>query len=88
MGVAAMSYVEPNAQLANLPSDDANFTNTEYLFQQIGYGLEDNVTFLLSAWELEHIYDYYGNTNNKFTTSGGTSKSPELQLYADCVLSL
>jgi len=88
MGVAAMSYVEPNAQLANLASDDANFTNTEYLFQQVGYGLEDNVTFLLSAWELEHIYDYYGNTNNKFMTSGGTSKSPELQLYADCVLSL
>jgi hypothetical protein len=88
MGTAALSYVEPNAQMGNLASDDADFTNTEYLFEQVGYGLEDNVTLLVSAWELEHVYDLYGNTNNKQTTSGGTSKGPELQLYMDCVLGI
>jgi hypothetical protein len=88
--------VEPNAQLAELASDDANFTNTQYLFEQIGYGLEDNVVLLLSAWEEQNIYQVYGATNNLLTNNGngksaqmrGNSLSPEVQLYADCVLSL
>ncbi len=97
LGKLAVSYVEPNAQLANLASDDANFTNTEYLFEQVGYGLEDNVVFLLSAWELQNVYNLYGPPNNLLTGNGngaaagqlrGNSTSPELQLYADCVLSL
>jgi len=96
LGKFAVSYVEPNAQLANLASDDANFTNTEYLYQQIGYGVEDNLVLLLSAWELQNVYNLYGPPNNKLAANGngtstqlrGNSTSPELQLYADCVLSL
>ena len=88
LGCVALSYVEPNAQLANLASDDANFTNTEYLFEQVGYGMEKNVSLLLSVWEMQRIYyAYYGALNNKLITSGGTSQDPEFQVYADCVMS-
>ena len=89
LGCLAASYVEPNAQMANLASDDANFTNTEYLFEQVGYGLEENVSLLLSVWELQRIYyNYYGALNNSAITSGGTSRDPEFQIYMDCLLTL
>ncbi len=86
----AASYVEPNAQLANLASDDANFTNTQYLFEQVGYGVEKNVSLLLSAWEIQRIYyAYYGAaTNTMITAVGGNTRNPLIQVYADCVLSL
>ena len=90
LGCVALSYVEPNAQLANLASDDANFTNTQYLFEQIGYGLEKNVSLLLSAWEIQRIYyAYYSQaaSQSNITSSGGTSRDPLYQVYADCVLS-
>ncbi|MGH7738513.1 MAG: putative porin [bacterium] len=89
LGCLAASYVEPNAQLANLASDDANFTNTQYLFEQVGYGLQKNVSLRLSIWEIQRIYNAYysGSTNKMITSDAGTSRDTLVQMYADCVFS-
>ncbi len=88
----AACYLEPNAQLANLTSDDGNFTNTQYLFEQVGFGMGERTFLLLSVWELQRIYYAYinGGSPNNFllvSSSGfGTSRSPEFQAFAEFAL--
>ena len=85
-GMVALGYVEPNAQMSNLVNDDANFTNSEYLTEQFSYGLEDNVTFLLTSWQLNHIYYAYLGAPN--LTLGGTSRATEVVAFADVLFNL
>ena len=84
-GTLAFATLDPNAQLAFLTDDDGGFTNRQYAFGALTYGLEDKVQLKVSQWLIGHeYYAYLGNPANN-SSPGGAGRNLEYQVFVDCI---
>jgi hypothetical protein len=84
-GTLAFATLDPNSQLGYLTDDDPGFTNRQYAFGSLTYGLQDKVQLKISQWLVGHeYYAYLGNPANN-SGPGGAGRDLESITYVDCI---
>ncbi|HVM31630.1 MAG TPA: putative porin [bacterium] len=84
-GTLAVASLDPNSQLAYLTDDDPGFTNRQYAFGSLTYGLQDKVQLKISQWLVGHEYYAYLAALGNNSGPGGSGRNLESITYVDCI---